>query len=190
MARNGGGTVMQTWKTCYAAIVLLAFACAASAQQNTAAAQPKPCSETQQKQLDFWVGEWNLTWPGANAGETAHGTNSVRRILDGCIVEENFSGGDAIHLRGMSVSIFDVSAGKWKQTWVDNEGGYLDFAGESKDGQMILSRESMHPDGTKSLQRMVFKNITHDEFDWSWEGSKDGGKTWTVTWPIHYQRKR
>ena len=36
---------------------------------------------------------------------------------------------------------------------------------------------------------MVFKNITHDEFDWSWEGSKDGGKTWTVVWPIHYKRK-
>ena len=120
---------MQTWKTCHVAIVMLAFACAASARQNTAA-QPKPCSEPQQKQLDFWVGEWDLTWPGNNPGETAHGTNSVRRILDGCIVEENFSGGDAMHLRGKSVSIFDIGAGKWKQTWVDNEGGYLDFVGE------------------------------------------------------------
>jgi hypothetical protein len=188
MASNGGGKVMQTWKTCHVAIVMLAFACAASARQNTAA-QPKPCSEPRQKQLDFWVGEWVLTWPGANPGETAHGTNSVRRILDGCIVEENFSGGDAIHLRGMSVSIFDIGASKWKQTWVDNEGGYLDFVGESKEGQMILGREATRSDGTKSLQRMVFKNITHDEFDWSWEGSKDGGKTWTVAWPIHYRRK-
>ena len=42
-------------------------------------------------------------------------------------------------------------AGKWKQTWVDNEGGYLDFVGESKDGQMILSREATRPDGTKGL---------------------------------------
>ena len=72
---------------------------------------------------------------------------------------------------------------------MDNEGGYLDFVGEFKNGQMILAREVTRPDGTKSLQRMVFKNITHDEFDWSWEGSKDGGKTWTILWPIHYERK-
>ena len=84
---------------------------------------------------------------------------------------------------------FSMPPRRWKQTWVDNEGGYLDFVGEFKNGQMILAREATRPDGTKSLQRMVFKNITHDEFDWSWEGSKDGGKTWTVLWPIHYQRK-
>ena len=171
-------------------LVVMALCCLVAGDQNApAAGRPKPCFEPEQKQLDFWVGEWDLTWPGNNAGETAHGRNSVRRILDGCIVEENFSGEDAMHLRGKSVSIFDVTAGKWKQTWIDNEGGYLDFVGESKDGQMILAREATRPDGTKGLSRMVFKNITHDEFDWSWEGSKDGGKTWTVVWPIHYKRR-
>ena len=54
-----------------------------------------------------------------------------------------------MHLRGRSASIFDVSAGKWKQTWVDNEGGYLDFVGEFKDGQMVLEREATRPDGSK-----------------------------------------
>jgi hypothetical protein len=131
----------------------------------------------------------DLAWPGNNTGQTDRGMNSVQRILDGCIVQENFSGADAMHLRGQSVSIFDVRAGKWKQTWVDNEGGYLDFVGEFKDGQMILVREATSPDGSRALRRMVFKNITHDEFDWSWEGSRDGGKTWAVLWPIHYKRK-
>jgi hypothetical protein len=171
------------------ALIVAILTCLATARQNTLVPQPKPCSEPEQKQLDFWVGEWNLTWPGNTAGQTDHGTNSIRRILDGCIVQENFSGADAMHLRGQSVSIFDITAGKWKQTWVDNEGGYLDFVGEFKDGQMILAREAARPDGTRSLQRMVFKNITHDEFDWSWEGSKDGGKSWTVVWPIHYKRR-
>ena len=83
----------------------------------------------------------------------------MRRILDGCIVEENFSGGESMHLRGRSVSVFDARAGRWKQTWVDNEGGYLDFIGEFKDGQMVLAREAVRPDGSKVQQRMVFKNI-------------------------------
>jgi Protein of unknown function (DUF1579) len=179
---------MQIWQTLRLALIVVALAGLAGARQSNAAT-PKSCSEPEQQQLQFWVGEWDLTWPGSNPGETAHGTNSVRRILDGCIVQENFSGGDAMSFRGESVSIFDIPAGKWKQTWVDNQGAYLDFVGEFKDGQMILGREAARPDGTKTLQRMVFKNITRDEFDWSWEGSKDGGKTWTVMWPIHYKRK-
>ena len=171
------------------AVVVLFLTCLAGARQNNAAAQTKPCAEPEQKQFEFWVGEWDLTWPGNNPGQTDHGTNSVQRILEGCIVQENFSGAEAMHLRGQSVSIFDASARKWKQTWVDNEGAYLDFVGEFKDRQMALAREAIRPDGTKALQRMVFKNITHEEFDWSWEASKDGGKSWTVIWPIHYKRK-
>jgi Protein of unknown function (DUF1579) len=183
------GTMIEARKVSRLAGAILILVVAVSAQQNNPTAPPKPCSEPEQKQLEFWVGEWDLTWPGNAAGEMVHGTNSIKRILDGCIVEENFSGGDAMHLRGRSVSIFDANAGKWKQTWVDNEGGYLDFVGEFKDGQMILAREVTRPDGTRGLQRMVFKNITRDQFDWSWEASKDGGKTWTVAWPIHYKRR-
>lgn len=152
-------------------------------------AAPQPCSEPEQKQLEFWVGNWDLTWPGQNAGETGHGTNSVKRVMDGCVVQENFSGERSMHLRGTSVSLFDARSGRWKQTWVDNEGGYLDFTGEFKDGQMVLARDFVKPDGSKVEQRMVFKNITPSEFDWSWERSLDGGKTWQVMWPIHYKRR-
>ena len=160
----------------------------AAGQQTGATANP--CAASEQRQLDFWVGEWDLTWPDVPSGKVMHGTNSIRRVLDSCVVEENFSGGTDAALRGKSVSLFDKPAGKWKQTWVDNEGSYLDFVGEFKDGQMILAREVTRPDGTRSLQRMVFKNIGADAFDWSWEGSNDGGKTWNVNWPIHYQRRK
>lgn len=155
---------------------------------SAADAPAHPCAALQQRQFDFWVGNWELTWPGEKPGETVHGTNRITRILDGCVVQENFDGGGDMHLRGTSVSIFDTHSGKWKQTWVDNEGGYLDFIGEWKDGQMILAREGVGPDGAKILQRMVWKNIGRDELDWSWEASKDGGRTWQVRWPIHYRR--
>jgi hypothetical protein len=154
---------------------------------ETQATPPNPCADTQQKQFDFWVGEWNLTWPGATPGEVGHGTNSIKRILEGCVVQENFSGGDSMHLRGTSVSTFDLGSGRWKQTWVDNEGGYLDFVGEFNNGQMVLRREAVR-NGKKILQRMVWKNISANELDWSWESSTDGGETWQVNWPIHYKR--
>jgi hypothetical protein len=162
------------------------------AQTSTPSTPPSPtvpCTEAQRKQFDFWVGEWDLAWPGQNGGERRHGSNRITRVLDDCVVEENFNGGTSMHLRGRSVSTFDIRSHKWKQTWVDNEGGYLDFVGEFKNAQMVLQRETKKKDGTTVLQRMVFKNITANEFDWSWERSEDGGKTWQVLWPIHYKRK-
>lgn len=155
---------------------------------DTGAAKPSPCTDARQRQLDFWLGEWDLTWPG-DKGETGHGTNRITQVLAGCVIQENFSGETSMSLRGMSVSTFDLQAGKWKQTWVDNEGSYLDFVGEFAHGEMILQREATRPDGARIIQRMVYKNITPNEFDWSWERSSDGGKTWQLVWPIHYKRK-
>ena len=166
------------------ALLLIGRLCAQDAPTHS----PNPCSTAQQKQFEFWIGEWDLTWPGEKPGEIGHGTNTIKRIMDGCVVQESFSGGDSMHLRGTSVSVFDTNSARWKQTWVDNEGGYLDFVGEFKNGQMILQREAIR-DGEKILQRMVWKNITVGEMDWSWEASRDEGKTWQVNWPIHYKRK-
>ena len=156
---------------------------------QSATTPPNPCTAAQQKQFDFWVGEWDLTWPAQNGGVPGHGTNNIKRILDQCIVQENFSSLDGSNLLGTSLSVYDLPSNHWKQTWVDNQGGYLDFVGDFQNGQMILQREAKGKDGKPFLQRMVWKNVTSNEFDWSWESSKDDGKTWQVNWPIHYKRK-
>ena len=171
------------------AILLVATIAASQSANSSAAPPPKPCTQPQARQLDFWVGEWDLSTPGQKDGEVVHNSNSIKHALDGCVIEENFVGGPGTPLQGRSFSMFDAPSGKWKQTWVDNQGAYLDFVGEFKDGQMVLARETTGPNGANIQQRMVFKNITASEFDWNWESSKDGGKTWQVIWPIHYKRK-
>src|SRR5947208_10083670 len=127
---------MRTWL----GILIFALTVPLFSAQPATSKPPPPsrCLVAEQTQLAFWLGEWELTWPGEKQGQVDHGTNSIQRVLDGCAVEENFSGGAVMHLRGRSLSIFDTISGKWKQTWVDNEGGYLDFTGEFRDGQMIL----------------------------------------------------
>jgi hypothetical protein len=55
---------MQIRKACRLVLVVLVLTCLAGTRQKNTAAQPKPCSEPEQKQLEFWVGEWDLTWPG------------------------------------------------------------------------------------------------------------------------------
>ncbi len=152
--------------------------------------QKPPCSQPEVKQLDFWVGEWDLTWPAQQGQPAGKGTNVVTRELDGCVVEENFNGANSGGLIGRSVSVYNAHTGKWHQTWVDNQGSYIDLAGGWDGKQFHLEREFTNPKGQKILQRMIFKNITPNSFDWTWESSSDEGKTWQVQWPIHYERKK
>jgi hypothetical protein len=152
---------------------------------DTATPQPPPCAAPEFRQFAFWVGEWDARWEG---GE---GSNSITSILDGCVILESFdSRGPAQGgLRGMSVSAYNPALGKWQQTWVDNQGGYLDFAGEFKDGKMVLSRQASLG-GKEFLQRMVWRDFKPDSFVWDWERSDDGGKTWLLRWQIRYTRKK
>ena len=138
-------------------------------------------SEQPEKQFDFWLGEWEVTW-----GEDGVATNHVLRIMNDRIIQENFSSSD---LQGMSVSSFDRERGVWCQTWVDNNGTYLDFTGKFEDGKMILVRDAIVR-GEKCKQRMVWHNIEADRFDWNWERSDDYGKTWLALWEIKYRRKK
>ena len=156
-------------------------------QEGQSSAKPMaPCSQPASRQFDFWIGEWNVEWQ--LEGKTGKGTNVVRSTLDNCVIEEYFDGTPAIPLRGRSFSTY-TKAGKWQQTWVDNQGGYLDFIGAFKDGQMVLERKAI-ADGKEIYQRMVWYNIAKDNFDWNWERADDEGKTWKILWKIIYSRKK
>jgi hypothetical protein len=134
-----------------------------------------------EKQFDFWLGKWNAQW-----GNDGQGTNRIERILEGKVIQENFVASDLI---GMSVSCFDPERQVWCQTWVDNSGMYLDFTGKFEGGKMILERDAIVK-GQACKQRMVWFEIEENKFEWNWERSDDGGKTWRVLWNIHYTRKK
>jgi hypothetical protein len=144
-----------------------------------------PCSAPEYRQFDFWVGEWDLTWP-----DSGRGTNTITHLLDSCTIQERFTTLGDNPFRGRSLSTYDAWRHKWRQTWVDNRGYYLDFEGEFVDGQMILMRRAIEHDGTEFLQRMVWFNITEDSLDWHWERSDNGGQTWQTLWEIHYVRRK
>ena len=139
---------------------------------------------TPDKQFDFWLGDWNVTWD-----DNQQGTNQVSKILDGHVIQEKFDGNPGLSFRGMSLSVYNARSERWQQTWVDTEGNYWNFSGAFENERMILATE-VEIEGQKVMLRMVFHNITPDEFDWNWEGSKDNGQTWQLRWQIHYKRKK
>jgi hypothetical protein len=143
------------------------------------------CQSAEQRQFDFWIGSWSLSWPAGDS--IGHGTNVVTQELSGCVIEENFSTTGEQPFVGNSLSVYDTTAGLWKQTWVDNNGSYLDFTGGMLADSMILSR-SFKRNGTEIWQRMVFFNITIDTLDWEWQSSTDFGHSWNTLWHIDYRR--
>ena len=133
--------------------------------------------------LDFWVGSWVVSWVGGG-----HGTNTIRRILDDRAIEESFEGSDAeSSLKGRSLSVQAAVDGRWRQTWVDSTGAYLDFVGVEVDGRIAFQRETTI-DGVAVLQRMVWLDVTTDALRWQWQRSRDGGASWDVVWEIDYRR--
>ena len=148
---------------------------------SVAHAEPQTIELDAARQFDFWLGEWDCSW---HADGLEHvGTNSVYADLGGMVLVENFDGRPSLDFQGLSYSVYDRAAQRWRQTWVDSEGTYLDFAGCFEDGAMELRRSA-----GDTLFRMRWENIEPNAFDWSYARSEDGGETWSPLWEIGYSR--
>jgi hypothetical protein len=126
---------------------------------------------------------------GLAEGQQGSGTNKIRKVLGGCVIEENFSTVDQSFI-GKSWSVYNSQKREWQQTWVDNRGGYLLFTGAITDGKMELRTQQFERKGKIYISRMVFENISENSLDWNWQRSEDNGKTWVDLWNIHYERKK
>lgn len=141
-------------------------------------AQTKP-----ENTFDFWLGSWNASWK-----DSIKGTNNVVKILDNKVIEENFSFNDKSFV-GKSWSVYDAKSKLWRQTWVDNSGSYMIFAGGTEGDKIVLNMlDKRNKDGRDVSMRMVFFNIRKNSFNWDWQSSEDG-KNWKSTWFINYERK-
>lgn len=145
----------------------------ATAQDTTLHAPPD---------FDFWLGEWSATWEGGN------GTNTVTRELNGHVVHEHFADPGS-KFNGESWTVYDHHLKRWRQTWVDDGGGYMTFEGGPTSEGVTLYTRMPDKTGATYLYHMVFHNITPKAFDWTWKRSPDDGRTWEVKWAIHYTRK-
>ena len=151
-------------------------------------AQTATCTTEAHARYDFWVGTWDLTWQ-AGPDSTATGTNTITKSYNGCVIEERFV--DPGGFEGMSISTLDRRSGQWMQTWTDNQAEVLRFVGgTAEDGAPTFEGAPFtNPQGQEQVNRMTWRNLTADAFDWHWQSSTDGGETWTDMWVIHYVRR-
>jgi hypothetical protein len=124
--------------------------------------------------FDFWLGTWTCTDPA----DGATGSNQISRVLGGKVLQEIFTitstAGEVLH--GRSHTVLDPIRG-WCQTWVDDQGSYLDFTGGPSQDGMVLARPGA---------RMVCRQVTPRGFTWDWEKETPGG--WELSWRLLYVR--
>jgi hypothetical protein len=164
---------------------LLLSATVVQAQTPAATPAPPTCTAAEHRQFDFWIGNWTARY--VSNGKEVTGSNRIAAALNHCVIIENFDGTPGSPLKGYSHSVYDRTDGRWKQTWVDNSGGYLDFVGGWEGDRMVLTRTATRQ-GKTFRQRMVWFDIRAEAFTWHWERSDDDGKTWQINWKIDYRR--
>ena len=169
----------------------ISFTILALLMQLNLLAQTKISELKPTEYFDFWIGEWELSWQNSD-GTIGKGENHIFSTLSGKVIEENFrvsSDPNMSNFRGKSWSVYNQKDETWYQTWVDNQGAYLDFIGEIDGNKRIFKRVSVNTDGSTIQQRMVFYNISPSSFTWDWQNSTNKGKTWILRWRIEYKRK-
>ena len=160
----------------------------ASAAPSTPA--PLPCSAPEYRQMDFWVGEWELSFDAGN-GRIGTATNRVTRDEYGsCFVTEHFSQPD-INYVGLSHSTYDRFQKQWVQTWVDNQGGYFTLAGGPVQGQKhSFELRTIRPAGPKQLHyRMIWEDVKPDSLIWRWQALQEDG-SYSDQWVLNYKRRK
>ena len=157
----------------------------------TAEATRYPCrAMPEAKQFDFWIGQWDVT-PWALAAPLPSqqiGGNDVHPILEHCVVLENWraaNGGE-----GKSFNYFDTNLHRWRQVWMADSGGALDYTGEYRDGAMRFTGWTLDAKGNRVDQKLTFFNVAPDTVRQLFEASADGGKTWTATFDGRYVRRK
>lgn len=151
---------------------------------NSSGQSQSPCKDSPEyRQLDFWIGEWEVRNPkGDKVGES-----SIQLIVGDCVILENYSsvGG----YTGKSLNIYNGTLKKWQQFWVDNQGGVLEFVGEYEGGKLTYRSESQGKDGERITHRMTFFDLPGKNVRQRWEQSMNGGKEWKTVFDGTYTRK-
>lgn len=141
-----------------------------------------PCfANPQNREFDFWIGEWNVTSSGIPVGHSV-----VQIASGGCMILENWTASDGSN--GKSMNYIDPATGKWEQTWSGSGGNVTKFVNGIYDGKQMLFEHTSIVNGVKQTGRFHFYDLGNDRVRQMDELSADDGKTWTTLYDFIYTR--
>lgn len=152
-------------------------------QTSGGASAEEPCSASEHRQFNFWIGTWDVHNPEGRQV----GTNKIEPILGGCVLLESWKA--AGPHAGHSYNIWDKATGRWHQTWVDNSGLLLLLEGGLEGDAMVLVGERPAREGS-TREKITWTPISPDSVRQRWVSSADGGATWSTVFDGLYLRRR
>lgn len=145
----------------------------------------RPCMYVAEaRQLDFWVGEWDVFNP---QGQQA-GTSSIQQVAEGCAILENWRSG--VGTTGKSLNFYDAGNKKWYQYWIGPTGVPSRYSGIYADGALRYVTEPFVANGKKTVSRLTFFNVDPNTVRQLAESSTDEGATWSVNYDFKYVRRK
>jgi len=149
-----------------------------------AAADAGACSvNSESRQMDFWLGEWTVTYPGM----PGNANSKVYVELDKCLIVESWDGGKGHS--GENMFAYSSDDKRWHGMFADNQGRVHVFKGRVARGSAEFLGPSRGPNGEAVLNRIKVVRVTADKIEQSWEKSTDNGVTWTMEFHGDYARK-
>lgn len=143
-----------------------------------------PCMySAEARQLDFWVGEWEVFDPRGRKS----GTSVIERVANGCGVLENWT--SAAGGSGKSINFYDPRARKWFQYWIGADGNPARYSGVYRDGALRYEGEPFTQNGKTVITRLTFFDVDAVTVRQLSERSEDGGRTWSVGYDFKYVRR-
>jgi hypothetical protein len=166
------------------AALLLAFAAMGNPVNAAEAMHPPTCDGAEQRQFDFWVGEWQVT--DRVSGEPA-GMSRIEKLYGGCVLRENWV---SPGFQGGSLNTWWKGDRRWHQTWMDQAGAFRHFIGAMDNGRMVLVAEQPDPaQAGRTLQvRLTFTPNADGTVRQYSDISPDGGATWRPRYDFLYRR--
>jgi hypothetical protein len=143
-----------------------------------------PCSlNSDGRQLDYWLGEWMVRYPGMQGS----GTSKVYLSLDQCMLVESWDSGAG--LKGENVFAYNAEDKSWHGLYLDNHGRVHVFEGKVTPGSAEFDGPSRGPNGDVVLNRVKVVRVSANTIEQSWEKSADNGATWKTEFRGEYSRK-
>lgn len=142
------------------------------------------CSSPAYHEFDFWIGDWDTFDFGTS---TKDARVRVDRILDGCVIHEDYQSIDG-H-KGESFSIYDASRKLWHQSWVTNRGQLLVIEGALQDRAMVLTGVDRTASGEERHVRGIWKPVDGGVRETAFT-STDGGKSWKLWFDLMFRPHR
>ena len=181
-------------------VALAGLAALASAEAGAQTPPPPaapPCTAPEHRQMDFWVGEWDLEFDQAAGQPVGRARNTITRNEYGpCVIVERFvqpggaaGGGDYL---GTSYSMYDAQTRQWRQMWVDNAGTPFVLTGGPVNGEdHVFELVTTEPRGATNpvIRRMIWQDATADSLVWRWQARQPDG-TWADSWVLRYKRRK